>query len=754
MKESKEDKKDKILHDYKEKTKNEVDIEDASKIISGQVPEYRITINDRDHVEGLIFNGPQASVLYDPGGEHSRMETIARFTGNIGPVVKVADQFKIQFNVNNAKNVMEATEAANFISNQLALSQGERKKLITILNFMVQNFKETGNFEELQISPVAISDDCKIQVKYAMKNNSEILKILTGYLKNATNQRAYLALLGFLITSLLHYDLKTRSKSVIQVPLMMFTGPTGASKTSLAAFFISKGFEINDKSQYLYPYERIRTQSSFNNHLSDSYVVMLLDDTNPDWVYQHEEQIKDYGQTAIFASRGKRSGVGTNEFYGLRSFIVTMNDNYRVDHSLATSNRFVIVKFTIENIIRKNKESWNSFKNSLPDGFMLSLMREIFDGMKIDEVLAEVEQFATAADFINYGLRLLNNLNIKYGIPEFPYYMQDGTPDVDSYAYEVAEGFISEHEKIENSIQGRVIGGDAIQMQTYRSPMENQFIVENEDGRIWIYFTSGAFKILNQQRSLKMPYATAADFVNNVKSSDEGVRVENNALPYSKKFGRVAKYCYVVSLPDPDNPEPRKHPKNEVDPELQKLLDAKKTLEDLKVPTTEIDNRIKEYKAAHPGNTENGTIDNIETKNPSNSDIDSLPAGPVKESLIEEREEQEHKATRTPVNESEHASMIMDYRYNNKDSEILYYRLNKDFNKFDGAFFYGSSIIVDSIRNIRVPGTSEIAYVLYKLRIPKHATDSDYPKGWLSFTTSAEPLNEKAYNALSKGDQK
>jgi hypothetical protein len=132
------------------------------------------------------------------------------------------------------------------------------------------------------------------------------------------------------------------------------------------------------------------------------------------------------------------------------------------------------------------------------------------------------------------------------------------------------------------------------------------------------------------------------------------------------------------------------------------------------------------------------------------------------EALLEQESKDKQKPTgqappiETPKQEpeSEHASMIMDYRYNNKDSETLYYRLNKDFNKFDGAFFYGGHIIVDSVRKIMAPGTSEIAYILYKLIIPKHATDSDYPKGWIKFTTSSMPLDEKAYNALSKGDQK
>ena len=108
----------------------------------------------------------------------------------------------------------------------------------------------------------------------------------------------------------------------------------------------------------------------------------------------------------------------------------------------------------------------------------------------------------------------------------------------------------------------------------------------------------------------------------------------------------------------------------------------------------------------------------------------------------------------TNLEESEQGPRIMDYRYGDMETEPLYYRLNKDFNKFDGAFFYGGHITVDSVRKIMVPGTSDVAYALYKLRIPKHAKDSDYPKGWLRFTTSAEPLDEKAYNALSRGDQK
>ena len=197
MTDSKKAKKDKILKDFKDKTKNQIDIEEASKIISGQVPDYRVIISDRDHVEAYIYNGNQGSIEYDPGGDHSKLETIARFIGSIGPVIKMGDEFKIQFHVNNHNEILEPTEAGNFISQLLALSPGEKKKLITTLNFMAQNFKDSENYEEVSLSHVEISNDI-IKIKYPQKNNSDIIKGLRGFYDKAPNQEAYLVSLGIL----------------------------------------------------------------------------------------------------------------------------------------------------------------------------------------------------------------------------------------------------------------------------------------------------------------------------------------------------------------------------------------------------------------------------------------------------------------------------------------------------------------------------------------------------------------------------
>ena len=762
MTESKKAKKDKILKDFKEKNKNQVDIEEASKIISGQVPDYRVIISDRDHVEAQIYNGVQGSIVYDPGGDRSKLETIARFIGSIGPVVKMGDGFKIQFNVNNHNEILEPTEAANFIANLLGLSPGEKKKLISTLNSMAQNFKDSGNYEERNFSHIEISQDNQILVKYPQKNNEEILKVLHDFYDKAPNPDAYLVSIGFLPTSLLHYHFKKRSRAVIQVPSIMFTGTSKATKTSLISFLIFKGFDMQDTSDFVYEYERIRTQASFNNHLTESYYPMLLDDTNPQWVYQHEEQLKGYGQSAVFASRGNRSGVGVVEFHGYRSLFITMNDNYREDHSIATSNRFIIVKFGLENKIRKNKIEWQKFKQALPDGFILSLIKEIFDGVNFNDLLKSIEEFENSEDWVNFGLSLLNKLCKKYNIPEFPYFHQSNVFDSDSYAYEVAESFISENEKIQDSIQGRTVGSEYIQMQTYRSPIENQFLVEDKDGRTFIYFTSGAYKLINQQRSLKMPYSTAADFINNIKSTEEGVRVENNGQSIMKRVNKNLKHCYAISIPNiSENQE--EHSDNS---EIQKLLKLKKETEELGLPIDLIEQKIKEIQnppkipknpgTLDPGNDNNNngkqepeTGDGKKDEKTDNEGTGDNPSGnspdpnkSAENETYKKEENKEHKSENPP--DPQKLPKIP------KNPKMCYYKIMDHFDAYPDSYFDGSDIIMDSYRPIYHKNSANISYILLKVLIPENL--SKQPGNWMKFLVDSQEISQKAFETLSRGD--
>jgi hypothetical protein len=81
----------------------------------------------------------------------------------------------------------------------------------------------------------------------------------------------------------------------------------------------------------------------------------------------------------------------------------------------------------------------------------------------------------------------------------------------------------------------------------YRSPIEGEFLVEWKGLRNHIWFTGPAFKKLTER--LRVPYRNATDFLNNIASSDEGVRVENEGKAKTKKIWSQALWCYCISLP-------------------------------------------------------------------------------------------------------------------------------------------------------------------------------------------------------------
>lgn len=65
----------------------------------------------------------------------------------------------------------------------------------------------------------------------------------------------------------------------------------------------------------------------------------------------------------------------------------------------------------------------------------------------------------------------------------------------------------------------------------------------------FIWFTGPAFKTLIARQTLRLPYRNATDFLNNVKSSDDGVRVENEGRAKTKKISSEASWCYRISAP-------------------------------------------------------------------------------------------------------------------------------------------------------------------------------------------------------------
>ncbi len=695
-----------------------------------------------------------------------------------------------------------------------------------IMQFLLACVNDQNNLKNVKyIHPDGIYIDegnvIRTDNSYKIELESTLETIYKIY-EISTSPNNFLINFAYYLISPLSYYIRKQNKLF---PYLINAGPHQTGKTSDMLLFGNLGY-AQDFLKSHFTRNDLKTFYTLMKSRSESILPITLEDVDIDWIRSQATMLKGSAGTINGGSRGYFNRVIKYESKSQ----LTFDTNDTVDVETAQLDRFIVCNFNVDDINRINIAKFDELKGKLNPGFMFIIFDAVFGGKNLDEVIKELynvrNRDSLKINIINYVVSKINLImpnNMQFKIPDFSLIYNENN-ETDWYAEIYNTGkYICSQFNLEEKVHIYELN-------------ETQIDFDEKS----LYITAGGYLLL--QKHLNIPYKSITKLYNNSESKDFTVKFTSHR--FAGDDNHPLKCLIITPIESNDLPEIREI-KEEIArlEEIKKKLNANnidteginKTIDDLNAKIESIKNSLEKNKANNQEENktgENGKNNNeeiktentggkeIETKTENNTsidnDIENLPDGPVKESLIEEREELEHKnddsvrvrilkdlpimahlgvdyrlhendilyipaslanvlsaqgacvfigngthdqtetTPETPKQEpeSEHASKIMDYRYNNKDSETLYYRLNKDFNKFDGAFFYGSSIIVDSIRNIRVPGTSEIAYVLYKLRIPKHATDSDYPKGWLSFTTSAEPLNEKAYNALSKGDQK
>lgn len=137
-----------------------------------------------------------------------------------------------------------------------------------------------------------------------------------------------------------------------------------------------------------------------------------------------------------------------------------------------------------------------------------------------------------------------------------------------------------------------------------------------------------------------------------------------------------------------------------------------------------------------------------ENKDLDNFNTDSLPEGPVKESLMEEQESKEFE-TKNPVNSQEKEEPPKP-REIPKDPKMYYYKILDHFDSYTSSYFDGSDIILDSYRPIYKKNSSEIAYILLRVLIPENLQKQ--PDNWMRFLADSQEIQQKQFEVLSKGD--
>ncbi|MEM3332725.1 MAG: hypothetical protein QW745_00750 [Thermoplasmata archaeon] len=146
------------------------------------------------------------------------------------------------------------------------------------------------------------------------------------------------------------------------------TGKTKGGKTSLGRFFLGHGF-TQEQAKYFYPYNRAYTRFTLTKHLSETNLPALFDDVPTSWILQHKKDLKVYAGTNHWGGRG-RGDQTLREYLGERSFLITINDEFRVDDDLALALRLIVLRFDERRRQMMDLSVRLEFFKSLPGGFV------------------------------------------------------------------------------------------------------------------------------------------------------------------------------------------------------------------------------------------------------------------------------------------------------------------------------------------------------------------------------------------------
>lgn len=266
----------------------------------------------------------------------------------------------------------------------------------------------------------------------------------------------------------------------------------------MGTLFIGKGYDL-EKEYYFMPYNRVYTRFTMMNKLKQTNLPAVFDDLPTDWILKNKEDLKPYVQTGHFGDRGKGDQTEI-QYRGMRSFIGTINDEFRMDDDLALSLRLLIQRYTEFHRRRKNKIEFDRMFDSLSKGFMYEVFRAAFEGERIDDLLKEVERFESVSDWINYGIARINKLCEDKAISKFPEFNEKEHSDSFTNAFEIAQAFMEEWGRIESSKKEYIDKGtgETVQKVTYRSQIEGAFKVEanHNSRRYLIHFTPSAFQTI------------------------------------------------------------------------------------------------------------------------------------------------------------------------------------------------------------------------------------------------------------------
>ncbi len=489
------------------------------------VPIAKFENSQQLRVYATIKNGEHGEILYLSYNQKEGKfdaRTIFRFNGSIKGVVKYKgrDEYYISAHLDGKDVTLEKDAFVREIARTYYLSQSEAKKLKEIIDNFIIEEEKNKNIEERILDRIYVDEEVVHVVDTTGLALQEVLKNLHRAFEIFKDKRAFLTLLGYSILSTLHYEIKKRAKTEVQVPLVVEWGDPRIGKTRTATLFAVRGFG-QTRDVAVFGLNRIRTPFMLGVTLNLSNLPAVVDDVNVQWLNDLSEYVKDYVSSPEFMARGTKD-LRVKTYSGRRSFIATLNEEFRSVDSLAEKNRFIHLNFTRSHAL--TPDEWEQIYRLLPEGWLYPVVHEILDGRKIDEIVAQIEKITSSIGYANWGLVEINKLCEKHLLPMFPLIDEERSnePYYEDPGLLFCTEILNEHAKL-TSLD-----------QSLHSEIRGAYLIEEVGGSVLkIWFTATTYKKI--ARRLGISYKTVSDFLSNIPPNSL-VKVLNDAKPRAKRI--------------------------------------------------------------------------------------------------------------------------------------------------------------------------------------------------------------------------
>ena len=662
---------------------------------------------------------------FSPFSKNPRKEAIIRIPIKFNGIVIDDDSNKfINAKINNNSSFYSLEDFKNEVK-KYAITGNHLEKVMQFLLAYVNDENNLKNAECVHMDNIYI-DNKKIKVANTFGiDKIKTLKIIYKLYKISTVPDNFATNLAYFTASPLSYPIREKGKIF---PYLINTGVPGAGKTKIQELFAVKGYKQNIEDAHA-AMNDIKTPYTLMKLLNRSILPTPVEEITNEWLQYHSELLKSVADSTHAGSRGYFNKV---IHYAAKSQ-VTFDSNDKISSKIADEDRYIVCNFPKKAREKQNIKEFDSLESELEPGFMFSLFDAVFGDKNLDNVIKEIyavkDRNGIKKSIIKYVLDKLNSITteVHFELPDFDSFktennMNDWPSDLYSNLEYIIEQ-INSNEKF----------------GTYNL---NKSQISKKDKKI--YITRTGFSIL--KKALDLPFKSIDDFDHNTMSAN----FTTSITTFRFNDSIHPQHCLLIApIESNDSPGIRK-----LKDDIATLEEIKKQMISQKIETESIDKTIiglnakidsikKSLEAPKANNQEEN-----KTINPSNSDIYSLPDGPVKKSLIEEQELKEFKKDNL-VN-SQEKKEVQKPREIPKNPMMYYYKIMDHFEAYGASYFDDSDIILDSYRSIYKKNSTNVAYALVKLLIPENL--SKQPDNWMRFLSDSQPISQKQFEVLSKGD--